>query len=110
MNLYWCETVDHEEDWFLVASSAREACRLHEDAEGYARGDTQATLVCHVPQNLASSPGWPDHDLLCALGAVFLSDTTPRIVQLGQSVYREGGMDAVLDRLTDDQNEAVGKG
>ncbi len=52
----------------------------------------------------------PDHDLLRVLGAVFLSETTPRVVQIGQTVHEEGGMDAVIDRLSDDQAEAAGKG
>ncbi len=54
MNFYWCETADHNEDWFMVASSAQEACRLHEGAEGYNRGDAQATLVC--PNSKTSCP------------------------------------------------------
>lgn len=110
MNLYWCETSDHNEDWFMVASSAQEACRLHEGAEGYNRGDARATLVCPIPKHLAPSKGWPDHDFLRALDAVFLSETTPRVVQIGSVVYQEGGMDAVIDRLSDDQSEAAGKG
>lgn len=110
MNLYWCETADHEEDWFMVASSAREACRLHEAAEGYGRGEVRATLVYRIPKRLTPHAGWPDHDLLRALGAVLLSETTPRVVQIGRTVYQEGGMDAVIDRLSDDQSEAAGQG
>jgi hypothetical protein len=82
MNLYWCETADHEEDWFIVASAAREACQLHEEAEGYGPGDTRATLVCRIPRTLPARKGWPEHDLLRALGAVFLSERTPRVVEL----------------------------
>jgi hypothetical protein len=110
MNLYWCETADHNEDWFIVASSVQEACRLHEDAEGYDSGDARAILVRRIPKHLTPSKGWPDHDLLRVLGAVFLSETTPRVVQIGQTAYEEGGMDAVIDRLSDDQAEAAGKG
>ncbi len=110
MNLYWCETPDHDEDWFMVAPSAREACRLHEGHEGYARGDAYATLACHIPKHLTPEIGWPDHELLKALGAVFLSDQTPRIVRIGKTIYREGGMDGVLNRLQDDLHEAVGEG
>ena len=36
--LYWCETDDHDEDWFIVAESAEEACHIHESAEGYDDG------------------------------------------------------------------------
>ena len=109
MNLYWCETSDHNEDWFIVASSVQEACRLHEGAEGYNRGDARAILVRRIPKHLTPFKGWPDHDFLRALDAVFLSETTPRVVQIGSVVYQEGGMDAVIDRLSDDQSEAAGK-
>jgi hypothetical protein len=30
--------------------------------------------------------------------------------QIGQTIYQEGGMDAVLRRLEDDNAEAMGKG
>src|SRR5262249_20853392 len=105
MNLYWCETSDHDEDWFSVTPSVREACRSHEGEEGYALGDAHATLVCRMPKQLTARAGWPDHALLKALGAVFLSDQTPRIVQFGKRIYREGGMDGVLNRLADDLHE-----
>ncbi len=110
MNLYWCETADHAEDWFIVASSAQEACQFHEDAEGYERGDARATLVCCIPQHLAFRKGWPSHELISALGGEFLSEDTPRVVQIEDTVYEEGGLDAVINRLSDDQSEAVGKG
>jgi hypothetical protein len=85
VNLYWCETADHDEDWFIVAPSAKVAKCIHEDAEGYDRGVARVTLVCRIPKGLGltPSPGWPDHDLLRTLGAVFLSEQTPRIVQIG---------------------------
>jgi hypothetical protein len=110
MSLYWCETADHDEDWFVVASSAKEACRFHEKEEGYGPGDAHAALVCPIPHTLSARKGWPDHDLLRALGAVFLSDSTPRVVEIKSTVYQEGGMDAVINRLSDDYAEAAGMG
>ncbi|MBI3246533.1 MAG: hypothetical protein HYZ50_08510 [Deltaproteobacteria bacterium] len=108
--LYWCETPDHDEDWFIVASSAKEACRIHEAQEGYGKSYARSRLVCRIPSALAPATGWPSQELLEALGGVFLSNSTPRVVQYGQTVYVEGGMDAVLRRLEDDQAEAMGKG
>ena len=35
--LYWCTTEDADEDWFVVADSARAARRYHERAEGYGK-------------------------------------------------------------------------
>ena len=110
MNLYWCETMDHDEDWFIVAPSAKEAKRMHEDSEGYERGDARAMLVLRIPKALASSVGYPSHDLLRSLGAVFISEETPRVVQIGSRVYQEGGMEAVVRRVRDDWAEAWGKG
>ena len=111
MNLYWCETADHEDDWFVVAPSAREARRFHEDMEGYGRGDARATLIRRIPRELLPCPkGWPEHSLLRALSGVFRSETTPRVVQFGDRVYEEGGLDAVLRRLEDDQAEVMGHG
>src|SRR5262249_19685317 len=110
MNLYWCETADHDEDWFIVASSAKEAYRLHKGVEGYGPGDARATLICRIPRTLSVHKGWPGHDLLRALGAVFLSETTPRVVEICSTIYQKGGMDAVINRLRDDQPEAAGQG
>ncbi|MGE0827173.1 MAG: hypothetical protein AB7G75_28525 [Candidatus Binatia bacterium] len=110
MKLYWCETIDHDEDWFVVASSAKEACGIHENAEGYEKGEAQAILVCQIPPHLDPPLGWPDHDLLLALGAVFISEQTSRVVQIGEKTYPEGGIDAVIDRVSDDHSEALGQG
>ena len=110
MNLHWCETFDHTEDWFIVASSAKEACRIFEDTGGYETGDAWASLACRIPQHTASQPDWPSHELISAIGGVFLSEDTPRVVQIGETVYEEGGLDAVINRLSDDQSEAVGQG
>ena len=103
--------MDHDEDWFIVAPSVKEARRIHENSEGYDRGEAWATLVLRIPITLAPSVGgYPTHDLLRSLGAVFISKETPRVVQIGQIVYQEGGMDAVVDRVRDDRAEAIGKG
>lgn len=45
MKMYWVETADRAEDWFVVGRSKRGAARWHEKAEGYASGDAVATLV-----------------------------------------------------------------
>lgn len=109
MNLYWCETADHDEDWFVVASSARQACKLHEEAQGYGPGEAQAPLVCRIPRTLPAHKGWPDHALLRARGAGFRSDRPPRVVDLNATVYQQGGRDAVINRLADDYAEAAGR-
>ena len=102
MNLYWCETDDHDEDWFIVAASEEEACRVHENAEGYDPGDTEAYYICSIPASLNAQPGWPDRALLEALGAEFIRSSTPRIVRLEGETYQEGVLQAVLERVSPD--------
>lgn len=72
--LFWCETSDHDEDWFVVAPSEEEAADFFEDAEGYNPGDATATLVAAVPPALAAAAivGWPDDELLIACGGDFV--------------------------------------
>lgn len=81
--LYWCTTDDGDEDWFVVADSAREACRFHEDAEGYDRGDAHAERIMALPaavtenggwrngpgKPIETTAGWPSDPLLIACGA-----------------------------------------
>ena len=69
MKLYWCETEDHDEDWFIVARSAAAARRSHEDQEGYDRGDAWCSLVCALPDDRQDErEGWPSDELLKACG------------------------------------------
>ncbi len=42
MRLFWCSTPDHDEDWFIVAATARSAGQQHEIDEGYAPGTARA--------------------------------------------------------------------
>lgn len=69
MALYWVETDDHGEDWFVVARNPREAENYHEKSEGYDLGDARATFVARVPRHVQARPGWPSDELLKACGA-----------------------------------------
>lgn len=33
--LYWVETIDHDEDWFIIAHNYKTAMKFHNDYEGY---------------------------------------------------------------------------
>jgi hypothetical protein len=58
--LFWCTTEDGSEDWFVVAASAKQAARYHEDSEGYDRGDADAELIAVIPVELRTRASWRD--------------------------------------------------
>jgi len=58
--LYWCTTPDGDEDWFVVADSARTACRFHEGAEDYQPGEAHAERITTLPDELLTPSGWKD--------------------------------------------------
>jgi hypothetical protein len=112
--LSWCTTEDGDEDWFVVADSARAARRYHERAEGYERGDATAERIAALPAELVrdgawidpegeetcAHPGWPSDALLRACGGdvAKLSREQLResmgvvctVVRFGARVYRPG--------------------
>ncbi len=110
MHLYWVETEDHHEDWFVVARSARRAARWHEKAEGYDDGDAVATLVVPIPGNLEAPEGWPSYELLEACGGRFLRSETPRVVEIEGGRFVEGYLEHEIRQRLDERFEALGQG
>ena len=112
MKLYWVETEDHDEDWFVVARNKREARTFHERSEGYASGDAQATFIVAVPDWLQPRPraGWPSDEVLEACGAKILRPDTPRVVEIGGRKFCEGTLEHEIEQLSDDRFEARGEG
>ena len=108
MNLYWVETEDHDEDWFIVALSKQAAERVHEKLEGYGDGDARAKLVVAVPPSIAAAPGWPSNAVLEACGAEFVRRSQPRVVKIAGQSYAEGMLQQELDQRADDLFEAHG--
>ncbi len=92
-----------------MAESEDEACGIHESAEGYDPGDTEAYCLCSIPESLHAHPGWPDRTLLEALGAEFIRTSSPRIVQLNGETYQEGVLQAVIERVSPDSTK-IGEG
>ena len=105
MKLYWVTTEDHDEDWFVVASSAEEAAGYHEKAEGYDPGDAEAEQVLDIPDNITTETGWPSNDFLRSIGAVFLSDEPARVVEIAGRKFCEGLLASVIDEVVDDEFE-----
>lgn len=110
MKLYWVTTEDHDEDWFMVAKSAKAAAKLHENEEGYDPGDARAKLVTAIPAGLEAEPGWPSEELLCALGARYLSKESPMVVELNGRTFCEGLLQSLINEVTDDYFEEQGQG
>lgn len=120
LQLYWVTTEDHDEDWFVVAASPREATRSFERDIGYDRGDASAEKVLDIPPDIPIEPAdtewfedwptWPSDNSLIALGGSFISHDPPRVVAIAGQTYAEGMMEAHLRALDDDTFELLGKG
>lgn len=110
MKLYWVTTDDHDEDWFIVASSSQSACKAHEDREGYNPGDARAEAIVEIPENVPAEPGWPSEELLRSLGAEVLHDGQPRVVEIDGRKFCEGMLESRLNEIVDDEFEARGQG
>lgn len=88
LNLYWVETSDHDEDWFIIAKNSRSACSYHEQYEGYNSGDANASLVAPIPdQWLCHNVGHPHciNALFTACGGArvhYTPDQDPQAVAL----------------------------
>ena len=110
MKLYWVTTEDHDEDWFVVASSAKEAARYHEKEEGYDTGDAEAEKVLDIPDIVPAEVGWPSHEFLVSIGATFLHDEQTRVVELAGRKFCEGMLASVINEVVDDEFEKRGDG
>ncbi len=109
MKLYWVTTEDHEEDWFIVASSSKEAAKLHENMEGYNPGDAMAEAILDIPEKMFAESGWPPEELLRALGAKFICEDPSRVVEISGRKFCEGLLDSTIRSLDDDLFENSGQ-
>lgn len=98
--LFWVETEDHDEDWFVVARSAAAACEFFEAYEGYDHGDATAFVVLEQIEVAAETPEHPSLDDLRAWGGEVLG-SNPCAVRFGNRIHLEGSLETwlqVLDR------------
>ena len=101
MNLYWVQTLDHLEDWFIIAETDKRAACLHEEYEGYDDGDAWAEFVVAIPDHVQCSEGWPKgEDVPIALGADVSSVEGTRVVKIAGKTYAEGMLEAQIRMLT----------
>ena len=109
MKLYWVATEDHDEDWFVVASNVEEACKFHEDVEGYDPGNAIAEEILSIPENIPAEPGWPSDELLMAVGAKFIVEDPSRVVEINGRKFSEGLLESFLNEIEDNAFEALGQ-
>jgi hypothetical protein len=109
--LYWCETADHDEDWFVIARTALEARKFFEFDEGYDPGDAEASRICGVPEGVVvTEPCWALEDALTKCGAKTLRAEEPRLVEIQGIMYEEGKLEAAIMKVHDDAFQARGDG
>lgn len=113
MNIYWVESLDHCEDWFIAALDNQQACDLFAETNGYEITEDQvfATHICPLPDNVTFiKPDYLDNDSIIACGGEFIEfhdedllahvpkefielvSGETRIVRLGKKVYMEGNV------------------
>ena len=99
LKLWWVETDDHSEDWFIVAESMEEAAKLHEEGEGFDYGCAYAEFVVEIPDSISVEPGWPSHELIIEVGGIFINEEQPRIVDFNGRQYKQGEFGAFIDNV-----------
>lgn len=109
VKLFWVQTEDHDEDWFVVAASSADAATFFEEVEGYDRRDATAREVMTLPDGRDDADGWASDDLLSACGASFVS-SAPRVVLLNGETFVEGALDFAIRTADDNAHEAAGRG
>lgn len=113
LKLYWLTDPHHEDDWFVVARSDRDARGFYlydvgDDASAaHAYG---CERILRLPKELQKvddevfnihddhDSGWPTHELLRRCGAVFLREDSARVVCIGGRAFTEGMLDAEVER------------
>lgn len=109
MKLYWVTTEDHHEDWFIIASSKKEASKLHEEFEGYNFGSASSQEILSIPNNIPVEAGWPSEEILFSVGAIFIKENEPRIVEINGKRFVEGMLEAHIKELDDNFFELMGE-
>lgn len=108
--LFWVTTLDHAENWFIVAKTSLEARTFHEEYEGYFSGEAKARKICPVPYEYyyKKEPYHAQFDLLKKLEFIVISKGSPRVVRKDGRVYREGTVtNVVMLEASDEHGSGV---
>ena len=113
MNLYWVNSLDHGEDWFVAAHNSKEAIGFFADDSGYDAIDDEisALLVCEILKDAAPREvEWANQELIEACGGeikpfddhdikmhmdtsdIEALDATTRVVLIKNTIYVEGSV------------------
>ena len=103
VKLYWVSTDDHDEDWFILAESARSAKRYHEYYEGYGAGDARARLIVRDVRLTKFTNGEPPcHAQMRELFALGFKDAgsvpSQRSVRFEGKTYTEGILESLVEQ------------
>ncbi len=109
LKLFWVETEDHSEDWFIVARDRFEAEAAHEGEEGYGDGDASARFIRSLPPGTEDKM-YPSFETLEACGGTIVRRAGPRVVEFDGVHYTEGPLEHTLRKATDDAAEVQGLG
>ncbi len=102
VKLYWVTTADHDEDWFILAESARSARAYHEDYEGYGKGDARSRLIVSdvtLKEFMSGTP--PCHAQFQDLFQIGFESTgaipNRRRAGCNGEIFREGILEAIIE-------------
>lgn len=113
VKLYWVTTDDHDEDWFILATTARTAESYHIRYEGYEPGEARAELILPLGTDTILGP-IPRHaqlEDLQMLGFEILNpDPNGRCIRRNGRTFLEGHLESMVAEVRDDTLEAIGKG
>lgn len=112
VHLYWVETEDHGEDWFIFARNRRSAQAYHADYEGYDTGDAYAEMILHDVGYRDDLPVHAQLEDLERLGFKVIStgDQFIRQVEYNGRVFTEGLLESMAMEATDSLAESMGQG
>jgi len=103
MKIYWLDSLDHGEDWFVAANSMQEAMTFFALDMGYdlVGDEVRATEVCAVPEKVSiEETQFLDEDQISASGGALLRyDDNDLLKVVDQSVLDSLGAETRMVRF-----------
>ena len=103
MNIYWLDSLDHGEDWFVAANNMREAMAFFADDLGYdlVEDEIRATEVFAVPEDVSiAQTQFLDEDQITACGGQLVHYDDKDLLELvDQAVLDSLGVETRIVRF-----------